>query len=255
MIKNILLAGCSLTAPAPDSGFTIEKQASCHWPFLLCQHYGCEYTNIAQGGISNFEIFLRTVQQCDQQRYDLVIVNWTSLARRMIHFADHNVDDATGLLPSQVFGFNAEHPAVTDLHRLHFGYFQNDYVDLKQWLLCAHALAGYLHHRHQPFVFIKGFDNFVNEFTSSVQTVHEKIKPMLDFDQRPDDYIKSKIELIQHLVNQQNSSDWLNLHSDSFMSMQIDRADDGQHPGADSNKKLLDKLLAHIYSVNLLAKV
>jgi hypothetical protein len=73
---------------------------------------------------------------------------------------------------------------------------------------------------------------------------------MLDFDNRPDDYTLTKLNVLKQLVGALDQTHWLNLTTSSFSDMQTDLADDLAHPGRESNRKLSDNLVEFFKGLN-----
>jgi hypothetical protein len=237
--KKSLFVGCSFTA---DSGFTVDNQSKYHWPQLVCQHTGHEIVNRAISGMSNHEIFLRTIEAITADNYDLVVIMWSEVSRLWAYNSDLNVDDFTILNSGIPKGFKCLDKSTKWYAQLHYAHFNNQYVNIKNWLLYCLALEKMLKIQNLPYVFIKGFDNYVNDFAKVTYTNGfnnvENLKDMLDFENRPDNYILKKIKVIQDLIQAQDQSRWLNLYGLSFSSMEIDLADDSAHPGPKTNLQL-----------------
>lgn len=252
---GILFAGCS---HAESSGFLPENLDQHHWARLLTAHYGCASTNIARGGMSNTEIFLRTVEQVNKQRPNLVIVMWSEIARDWVYYNQCNVDDFTNINYGGTNGAFANVAEVQLYAKMHCAYFTNLYVKIKHWLLNVLALEGFLQSRGIPFVFVKGFDNYVSEFQQLHYNEHgmvnltQDLKRMLDFDNRTDSYLIQKIHAIKDLLASVDRKHWIDFDHYSFMHQSLtDFADDGGHPGPLSNRDITNKLIEHIDSMSL----
>jgi hypothetical protein len=254
-INKVLFAGCSFTA---DCGFTAENIAKYHWPVLLGKHYNLNFDNLAIGGLSNDEIFFRSLETASQNNYRLVVIMWSEIDRKSIYYADNNVDDFTIINNGEPCGLNYTEAEVRTYSKLHYTYFNNHYIALKRWLLKIIALQNIFAHNNQPFLFIKGFENYLLDFSkvkyidNAFLMMSDDIKKMLDFDNRPDYYILEKIDIIKRLIQQINKSKWLNFHQASFFDMCIDSADDQKHPGLQTNQLLVDNLIEYIDNNNLL---
>jgi len=254
--RKILFDGCSFTA---NSGFLKENQSKSHWPHLLSQHYRADFDNNAVGGSSNNEIFDRVVGTTSSNSYDLVLVHWSEMSRRWIYHSNQNVDDFTIILTRYSVGHQCNTNEVQQYTRLYYTYFNNQYVNLKKWLCQVIALAGYLDSKNQPYVFIKGFENYISAFAhieyvagTGFKNLENSTKKFLDFDNRPDDYILRKIKEIQLLLDSARQLNWLNFDSLSFLDSRTDLSDDKSHPGIKSNLVLANQLIAYCDDNNLL---
>jgi hypothetical protein len=241
--KKVLFAGCSLTA---DSGFNKSNQLLYHWPNLFCQEFNYSMTNIAIGGMSNQEIFLRTTEELTNNTYDLVIVMWSEINRCWGYYSYDNIDDFTILNKGIPKGFNAADSQVQDYAKLHFTIFNNNYINIKNWLLYCFSLEQTLKNSNTPFIFIRGFDNHINDLSKAEYnngfTNFDSIRYMFDFDNRPDDYILYKLNTLKNLISNQDQRHWLNFDSVPFVNKLNDKSDDNAHPGKLSNKALADTL-------------
>lgn len=248
MKKKILFVGCSFTA---NCGFTEVNRLKHHWPNLLANHYDCDFKNIAIGGMSNEEIFLRATEEVLHEKYDLVVVMWSSLSRRWVYTSDNNIDDFTIINKGEVLGLNNNISDVRQYAKLHYTLLDNLYMDLKKWLIFANTLAIVL--QDHPFIYIKGFNNLLSEFkqiqwseSSGFGSMSDSIRNILDFDNRPDDYILTKIKTIKQLIKLLDNDYWLNFNRLSFSESAVDTADDNEHPGIVTNLNLVNDLINYI---------
>lgn len=246
--KKILFVGCSFTE---DCGFTEVNRSKHHWPNLLANHYNCEFKNIAIGGMSNEEIFLRTTEEVLHQKYDLVIIMWSGLSRRWVYTSDNNIDDFTIINKGEILGLGNNNPDIRQYAKIHYVLLDNLYMDLKKWLIFANTLAIVL--KDHPFIYIKGFDNLLSEFkqinwsgSSGFNSMSDSIRTILDVDNRPDDYILTKIKTITQLITLLDNDYWLNFNGPSFLDSAIDTADDNEHPGIITNLNLVNDLIKYI---------
>ena len=247
--KKILFTGCSFTE---NCGFTDENQRQYHWPHLICNHYNAHYYNAAIGGCSNEEIFYKTIEHATATNFDLVVVMWSFIGRHWIYYSTPNIDDFTQINNGKLAGYNKNSSEVKAYSKLHYMYFNNQYINLKKWLLQIISLGQFFYSRQQPYVFIKSTENELKNFNkiqyNAIQgftDMTNNIKELFDFDNLPDYYIEAKVKIIQNLIEQARNFNWLNFDQLSLTEFTIDRADDGQHPGPKSNKILCDNLISY----------
>jgi hypothetical protein len=245
--KKILFSGCSFT----DS----SDLKNHHWTNLLCQHYKAQCYNTAMGGSSNSEIFFRAVEHNVTDNYDLTVVAWSSLSRLTVYYADHNVDLPTIVNPFRIAGFNQSDSILSDLAKLYYGNFDNCYMHLKHWLLQAISLANFLTNQGRSYVFIKGFENYLSDFLQINYSDHmrftglsDQTRSLLDFSNRPDDYIKQKVNIIQSLIYKVKTLNWVNFESNSIFDGRVDFSSDGVHPGIESNKRTYNQIISYLES-------
>jgi len=257
MIKRkILFSGCSFVA---DCGFLPQNRTTCHWVDLFSDHFDCYYQNIAVGGMSNEEIFLRTIETVSHNHFDLVVVMWSLIGRRWIYHNYQNVDDYTIINSNlnSAIGYQCDSAETKQIHKLNTTYFENQYMNLKKWLLQIIALENLLKSLDQPYIFAKGGENFLKDFKNSQILdcgfeMSDSIKPLLDFDNRPDYFIKEKLLTIKKLINLIDSDQWVNWNKIAFIPGRVDLADDQQHPGIISNQNFFDQLKLFTQEKNLL---
>jgi hypothetical protein len=250
--KQALFVGCSFTN---DCGFTVENQLKYHWPHLFCQQTNYNIHNHAIGGMSNHEIFLRTSEQVAHNSYDLVVVMWSGAGRHWAYCADNNIDDFTILNSAITKGLCADSAHVKSYAELHYKWFNNRYIAIKQWLLYSLALENFLKNINIPYIFIKGFDNNISDLLNATYDngFHgiDNLKSSLDFDNRPDDYILKKLNVLQSLLQKQDTAHWLNLDKTSFWDSTVDVADDLSHPGIKTNAMLASSLVEFYKELNV----
>lgn len=249
--RKALFVGCSFTA---DCGFAPDNQTKYHWPHLFCQQTNYQLVNQAIGGMSNHEIFLRTIEHTSTEHYDLVVVMWSEVSRHWVYCSKNNVDDFTILNSGTPKGFQSSVEYTNEYAKLHYSYFNNRYVCTKNWLLYCLALENFLKNKSIPYIFVKGFNNYINDFRNAEYDKGFKsinnLKTLLDFDNRPDEYILKKITEIQNLIDLQDCNHWLNLFSLAFKDMTIDTADDSLHPGPKSNLNLTTDIIKFYKGLN-----
>jgi len=251
--RKVLFVGCSLTA---DSGFVPTNQVKYHWPHLFCNHYGYAIQNAGIGGSSNEEIFHRTTEILCNNQFDLVIVMWSdALTRKWVYFSDNNVDDFTILNKGNTTGFMPNQYAAEQYAKLHYAHFNNNFINIKRWLLHIVSLEGLLKSKNQPYIFINGFNNHINDIIGKTMfDLTDELKNMLDFDNRPDEFIISKLSSLQTIAKQVDCNNWLNFIEFAFTDpfYFIDYADDNIHPGKESNKKFYLTLIEFYEKFKLL---
>jgi hypothetical protein len=253
--KKLLSIGCSFTA---HSGF--DQNIHKHWLSQFAKNNNFETTNLGLPGCSNAEIFFRTVEAISKcADYDFVTVQWTSLHRLWVYHNDKNIDDYTMVNGTGIGGLHSDSDHVKTYQKIHHGYFGNQYVALKQWLLYTIALEVFLKSQNLKFVFILGAQNYLDTipkisynkdtgFENTVLKIVDDIATyfddMFDTKNNADDLIIEKLSDIQNLIKQSQCLTWLNFDSKPFTKLgpDDDRADDNSHPGPIANKNLCKQL-------------
>lgn len=140
---SILAIGCSFTA-----GAELSNPAESAWPSLIGQLNNRTVKNLGAGGASNDRTFRLAIEETAQQRFDLVLVQWTEPSRMEIWNSRTRrpMDVNVGKLHSQQFGLDWLET-----------YYQNHYDDLhahKKWVAQILSLQGYLKSIDQPYVMV-----------------------------------------------------------------------------------------------------
>jgi hypothetical protein len=140
---SILAIGCSFTA-----GAELSNPAESAWPNLIGKLSNSTVKNLGLSGASNDRTFRLVVEETAQQRFDLVIVQWTEPSRMEIwneqtrRLVNVNVGKMFSIMP----GFEWLET-----------YYQNHYSDLhahKKWATQIISLQGYLKSIDQPYVMV-----------------------------------------------------------------------------------------------------
>jgi hypothetical protein len=257
MTKRVFFNGCSFTA---DSGFMESNRLKYHWPEIFSKHYNCYFYNAAIGGSSNEEIFYRTIENCYSTDYDLIITMWSAVGRKWVYWSDNNIDDFTIINSCNTKGFDANRPELSAYAKLHYAYFNNQYINLKQWLEQIIALKHFFSYKQQKYVFVKGFDNLIFDIDqikfnddSGFSGMSHRLKGIFDFDNRPDYYIKEKLDILKSLILEIKSYNWaIDFTGPGFGDSKIDFSDDLSHPGIISNQSFASHLIDYCDKKNLL---
>lgn len=247
MIKpKILFVGCSFTE---NSGFNAANQPKFHWPWLVSQEFDANFVNVGIGGSSNQEIFDRAVENCCNGCYDLVVVIWSEINRHWVYWSQNNVDDYTIINHGTVLGLGKDKDAICEYAKLHYTYFNNQYVNFKKWLLMIVALGNFFENQRISYVFGRAFENGMQEIEMARYAVDsgfidtsDWVRQILDFDNRPDYFIKEKLESIQILLAKVKKLNWIEQDFSSW-PVHNDLADDRLHMGIKSNKIMADQIV------------
>ena len=260
IFENVLISGCSFSSD-DHSGWSSEHMHK-HYPNILRRKTGWNIDNIAIGGCSNNEILLRTTEHCIKNKPDLCIIQWSSLHRFWVYESNNNIDEATRILPS-VCGRNSQNKNANLLHKILIANYLNNYVDLKHWLEYQILLQSFLKSENIPYIFLKGFNNYIAELEFIVSQypfnnipdikIPQSIRDMLHFDQNPDYVLLDKLLTLVELYIKIDKNNCLGYNcNDTEYGLDYnfrdhnDYADDGRHPGEKTNLLLADKILQHL---------
>jgi hypothetical protein len=263
LFEKVLITGCSYSVNNTQSGW---KEENLHKTYhsILENITNWKINNQAIGGCSNREIVQRTVEHCLNQSYDFCIIQWSSLHRLWLYEADSNIDDYTQILP-KVCGIMSVGDAPHTVNKLLVAYYMNHYMELKHWLHDQAMLQSFLKERCIPYVFVRGFTNFIPELEMLAEQwpkdkisdleIPQQIKLILNFDSNPDDYLYKKLSSLMSAYLSIDKSNCIGYNQSSMIYgfdpayTHLDYADDGRHPGHLINTKISKTILNHIEKV------
>lgn len=195
------------------------------------------------------EIYHRTLEQVVSKSYDYAIVLWTNPSRRWAYLSENNIDDFSILSTSRI----GDAKQIKEYTKAHYKYFNNRYMNIKRFLSLVKGLECVLKQYNIPYVFCQGFNTYCKEvrdfvYTDGFDHLIDPLKDMLDFENRPDDYILQKLTALKDASDCIDHNNTLQWYDYSFYDDRIesDIADDMIHPGPKTNKLLFDKLVGHI---------
>lgn len=224
----------------------------------------CTVVNLSESGQSNNAICFSVIREVltSTTKYDLVIVQWGDLHRLSVY-------NNKSVYHSQVCYTNTKGVVSPDTV---FGeYWKENYTcphyELLHYLTLTTMLACTLQTKGQPFVFIKGFDNYLKDAClADWQSTSDDYKDnILMRHSLPDDEIAENHAQIHNLYNAMSATSrekWLNLSqhswikqmhvlSEEFPEIHSSRADDGRHPNIETNKYYYNKISSFIKSLGL----
>lgn len=133
--------GHELTNPLEDA-----------WPVVLANKLNADVVNFAKPGVDNDFIIETVINSITKNKPNLVIVAWTSAARRQFH--DNNGTHITW--PGHVL-------RKTQLHRNQLTKYitahNNEKLEYCQWLLKVILLQAFLQQHQVNYYFVNTFDN------------------------------------------------------------------------------------------------
>ena len=232
-----------------------EHNQDYHYITNIAAHYDLAITNLSIGGMSNAEIFHRSMAAIAHECYDLGIVMWTSVVRKWLYFADRNVDDYTVLNMNSAKGHRHNDWAVKEYQKLYYSFFCNHYVLLRELICQMIALECSFKQRSIPAVMFHDFDNNLSDIQNfcyqpdrGFENISLDFKKILDFDNRPDHYINEKLQQLRDLISGIDLDCWVDFADFRFSTSRVDRDVDGHHAGPRSHMALFERLKHHIDS-------
>lgn len=253
-LNKILIAGAS-------ENFVNDLNRSYHYTTLLQTQYNINITNISVEGMSNDEIFYRCIVSLECESYDFVLIMWAPLNRKWIYFADDNVDCHTlinAANPSPL-GWREDESCVVQYNKLHWTYFNNEYILLRNWLSQITSLQNTLITKNIPYLMLHDVDNYITDLLNFSYTHNKKFskltnefKQVVNFDNKPDDYILEKVTPLKQLLNNINQDHWIDFVNYRFSERRVDLSNDQQHAGPLSHQLFADLLINELKQRKLL---
>lgn len=150
MKKRLLTVGDSFTF-----GEELDNQYDA-WPYRLAEQINYDVVNLGEPGSSNTGIIRRTITELTAERYDLVVIGWTSAGR--IEWKD-----ATGVEYNLWPGYSGrtfikDHPWRLDLLEYINQYHDPAYL-YQQYLLNVIMMQGYLQSQGIDYVMLNIVNN------------------------------------------------------------------------------------------------
>ena len=246
---NILIIGDSFSH---HCGFN-DTTGKLWWSPLVNNH---NITNLSWGGQSNYKIFIKTASELIRKHadYELVIIQWSSLFR--LSFNDNSKDYGNyGNLVVCNMSWTSD-VELKSFHKLWSKRFTHGIIEIEEFLSLVLTVNTLLKRYNKPCIFIKGFENFITELQHvNWQHCSEQYqKFVLNMDSQPDHELNkthSKLKELYDELKKQSESNWLNLDSASWFDQVQDRADDGGHPGIETNKIFYQQVISFAKTIGI----
>jgi hypothetical protein len=246
--------GCSFTV---GEGFPEDQRKYYIYDRLLSDHYDFDLTNIAIGGSSNYNIFMRSASAIMNQTYDIVFTQWSALNRMWLSpgpDAKFFINDTKCpdfqyreiyLSPTQKQKFNET------LLMLNHDY--QNIIDLIDYCNILTNLASKL---STKIIFINGLVPWTTDLSTPLgddlsSSLSPYFKDILDFNNRSDDETIKFFSELQIKFTELDLSKWVNVF-DSFHKNISDRGPEGHHPGIKSHQWMADQISTYLTTNNIL---
>jgi hypothetical protein len=252
MMSKILVVGDSYSA---SCGFI--DPAGKVWHNYLSKD-GHTVTNISVDGSSNEKIFFRAATELTKNRYDLVVVQWSSLFRLNLHRDETIYNNYLNLsVASAKLGLLAG-PTLDKEFRefaeFWVKHFLHGRLELLNFLDYTIILGDLLTLKEMPFVYIKTFDNFMSEVQQTTwKDCSENFKEIvLHHHNHPDDELEAVFsEMRNRYLEASKIKNWMNLESPSWIEQTFDYADDKRHPGVATSLQYYNDFRKFVNSIGI----
>ena len=246
MMKKVCFNGCSFTV---GEGFDQDQRDQYIYDRLVSFECGFERTNIAKGGSSNYEIFMRSAQALKQD-FDILFVQWSALNRIWLYPGP----DCEWFINSgnKEFRYRSIHLNEKDQNRFRdiLLMMNHDYHGIMSLIDYCDILNQLALHKNKQIVFINGLvpwsDDLINPLGDNLyESLSEYSRQILDFDSRDDDQIRCLFQSLQHKFAELDQSRWVNIF-ESFKTLTIDIGTQGHHPGIKSHEIMAQKIVNYL---------
>lgn len=241
---NILIVGDSCSA---NSGFD-SSEDKVWYHHIPKQH---SVTNLSENGHSNYKIFVKaTAELLTNQRYDLIIIQWSGLMRLNLHEGRSIYNNiATLTVDSGPAKFNKFYKTWRDN-------FLHPRIELLEFLTLISSMASFLKMHNLNYIFVKGSENFLDNLTSNEwnNCSDDFLDVVLHRHTLPDWEIEKYYLELRNLyvvMNNLTESRWVNLTQQDWFSNKIDLADDKLHGGVLTNKMFYNQVDNFIKTIGI----
>jgi hypothetical protein len=240
--------GCSFTY---GEGFDLTGRDLYVYDRILAKKYNWDSDNIAVPGSDNHNIFLRSAESIQSQKYNIVFTQWSALNRfwlspgpetyyfiNDVQYSDYTYRDLY-INPS-------DKKKLNELLLL----LNHDYQNIINLTNYCNILEQLAQANNTRVVFINGLipwqEDLIQTLGSDIELgLSPYSKSILDFNTRSDDEIIKYFLKLQQKISTLNKNSWVNMFN-SFQTNICDHAPAGHHPGVKSHKWMADKITHYI---------
>lgn len=249
MMTSVCWNGCSFTI---GEGFPKHLRDRYIYDRLVNKQFGFESTNIAVSGSSNLEIFKRSAQALLDNKYDIVITQWSALNRLWLY---PGPDCSFFLNDTQYPDFKyrdiyIDRDTKTKLKEtlLLLNHDYHNILDLISYCCILECMASATDTR---VIFVNGLvpwkDDLVCNFSNIDigRQLSAYTKSILDFDNRDDHEITILFKRLQNNFKKLNQNLWVNIFN-SMQSNTCDVGPEGHHPGILSHQLMANQISEYL---------
>ena len=225
---SLIFCGCSLT-----EGYGVEHHEA--YPALL------QGENYGWRGSSNTEIFVQAAEALADPASSIVFVQISAPGRAKFCSNPNTIHYTKDTLP----------PRIDHLTPNKFKIFQevyqildrefNQYWHLSKYMKILNGLSNLL---NKKVFYVNGLLHIDPVFLETnipdnLFSLHEVTREILDFDNKDDVHISTKLKFIQELFGVTPIENWISIEQ----FPRVDLGSDGSHPGPKSHKIMANKIL------------
>ena len=207
------------------------------WPFQLGKILNRDIINSAIGGASNDRIYRTTIEFCNTQTPDYIIVGWTSLPRNEL---THNSGTYLRIAPNCQLPDDHELPDNLDtVHQFWSRNLLNEYINFRNLLHHILHLQDYFKIKKIPYKFFTALPtNYLYEFLRDSDVAFKLAQQSFCWKKYRDDYeldskeTHTKYHELKQLVHRVDLNNWI-MHDTTMLDNITNnnyRLDQSGHP-------------------------
>lgn len=248
-MTSVCWNGCSFTV---GDGFPKDQRDQYIYDRLVSKHFDFESTNVAVSGSSNLEIFKRSAQVLLDNKYDILVTQWSALNRLWLYpgpdcFFFLNDDRFPDFSYRDIYIDPKTKNMLRDILLL----LNHDYHNILALIEYCRILECMSTNTDTKIIFINGLVPWTKDLNCNFSSIDignqlsSYTKYILDFDHRDDQEIIGMFQNLQDNFKKLNQSQWVNIF-DSMQSVHCDIGPEGHHPGVLSHKAMADQISLYL---------
>lgn len=240
---NILVVGDSFSSLGECC---LGDDIDSHYANLIANK-GHSITNLSVGGQNNKKIAHKVCMALltTPNFYDLIIIQWSALFRLSLNQSNTVYENSYNFTQTEPREFKS-------FWKTWNKHFTHPRIEVVEFLTQIYLLENFLKSQPIPYVFVKGFENFLSDLQVGNWRLTSKLfkDTVLHVDQLPDVEIDHFYnELLVLYSNLKHSVNWLNLSSPSWFDQRIDFGVDRIHPGPLTHQQFYHSLENYIKKI------
>ena len=252
---KVCFNGCSFTV---GEGFPIESRDAYIYDRIVAKQFDFDATNIAKGGSSNYNIFMRSANAILSDQYSMVFTQWSALNRLWLSPGP----DAQYFINDRRYpDFKYRDIYISPKEKIKFNdtllMLNHDYQNIIELVDYCKILTNLAQSVKTKICFINGLVPWENDLNSPIDvnnlagSLGAYTKDILDFDRRDDAEIILFFSRLQEKFAELDPTKWVNLFN-SFDNNSVDVGPEGHHPGVKSHQWMADQVSTYLTENQLL---
>ena len=231
-MKKILVSGDSISY---GYGFPLEKDEPTLWPNQLSTLLNANVTNISVPGYDNMGIFINALSELLATKYDLVLIQLSSLDRIIL---SPNMHTRINVINADEVKDRLSRIAISQFSKDQISYFHKIFLELngkyEHWqrlIRIIYSIQQLVKQGHNIRI-VNGLIDWTEDFFSNTHSQYAK--EILNYNNLPDEDINAGLEKIYKQIREIDLSIWINPFK-PFGYIAVDRAPLDNHPGSKSH--------------------